>query len=106
MADTPHLGCGAERHGGSSPSTGTQCGSISMVESLPSKQYVASSNLVFRSHKKMHPWANWLSHNPFKVDIARSSRVGCTKIKVVLSVRLHIYMKRRCVCQSVKIVGI
>ena len=50
LAVTPHLGCGAVRHGGSSPSSGTQCGSSSMVESLPSKQYVASSSLVFRSN--------------------------------------------------------
>ena len=78
MADTPHLGCGAERHGGSSPSTGTQCGSISMVESLPSKQYVASSNLVFRSN--MRPWTNWSRHHTFNVEIAGSSPVGRTMI--------------------------
>ncbi len=46
---TSDLGSDAEMRGGSSPSSGTQCGSNSMVESQPSKLLVASSSLVFRS---------------------------------------------------------
>ena len=51
MAVTPHLGCGAARHGGSSPSSGTivNAGVTQLVESQPSKLLVASSSLVSRS---------------------------------------------------------
>lgn len=34
-----------------------------------------------------------------------SNLARCTKIKVFLSVRLHIYIKRRCVWKNVKIVA-
>ena len=49
LAVTSDLGSDAEMRGGSSPSSGTQCGSSSMVESLPSKQYVDGSIPFFRS---------------------------------------------------------
>lgn len=42
---------GKEKAAGSNPADGSECkcGSSSVVELLPSKQNVASSNLVFRS---------------------------------------------------------
>ena len=49
LVDTPGLGSGAVRCGGSIPSTRITCGNSSAVEHLLAKEGVAGSNPVSRS---------------------------------------------------------